>query len=412
MSKLADRPAVRLASAKIRHAIHYLRVRYLAWYTHRLAIAVISLLVLTWFFGQVGVLDRLDRGVSDIQSHANPVPTDGTVALVVIDDNDYRQIFDGGIPVNSDRLVKLVNAIGRGGPSVIGIDIDSTPHEFNLATTGRIDCNCSIVWEREVEEIPEKVEADQQLKVLPILGGGTDLGNSHTTSGIPILIDDPEDGATRRFQRNFSTDVGPVPSFTTAIIAAYADANHIPNLAAQVKDYSYQQMLIRYSGDQQGSHRVQMTASKVMELAPDWTPDASPIKGRIVLLGGAYLGEDQHKTPLGRMFGVEVLANVIETELHGNVAPAPSRLGSYVIDLIEAFPLILIFHFMRFRKALLVSAVLTPVFAYICSLVSFRDAAHVGHFLVVLLGLLCFELYEHFRREQFPHLIAKGKSKH
>ena len=411
MSKLADRPAIRSARAKIRHAIHHVRLKYLGWYTHRLAIAVLSLLVLTWFFGQAGVLDKLDRVASDIQSHANPVPTDGTVALVVIDDSDYRQIFDGGIPANADRLVALVNAIARGGPSVIGIDIDSSPHQF-ASIQNSVSCSCSVVWEREVEEMPEKVEANQELKLLPFLGDVSDLGKANTSSGVPILIDDPEDGATRRYQRYFSTNNGFFPSFSTAVITAYAKENHRPELESQVAGFSDRELLIRYSGDQQGSHRVRLSATRVKDLSPDWNPDASPIKGRIVLLGGSYLGEDEHKTPLGRLSGVEVLANVIETELHGSVPPAPSRFGSYMIDLIEAFPLILAFHFMRFRKALIISAVLTPVFAVLCSLVSYYDAAHVGHFLIVLLGLLCFELYEHFRREQFPHLIAHRGSEH
>ena len=411
MTRVAGKPAVRPFKARLYSLLLRLRVRLISRRSLRTAIAVLAVLVLTWIFGQAGVLDKLDRAGSDIQSRLNPAPTDGTVAVVVIDDNDYRQIFDGGIPVNAGRLIDLVNDIAKGGPSVIGIDIDSSPHQF-AETAKALNCNCTIVWEREVEELPETVEANQELKLLPILGGRSDLNNARISSGIPILIDDPEDGTTRRFQRYFGTDNGLFPSFTTALTSAYAKEKNLASLGSQVATFSDQELLIRYSGDQQGSHRIQLSASKLHELSQNWRPDASPIEGRIVLLGGAYLGQDQHKTPIGQISGVEILANVIETELHGQVATAPSRLVLYLLDLFEAFGLILMFHFWPFRTAILRSVALIPLVAALFSFGVYSDVAHFGQFFVVLVGLLFYELYEHFRREQFPHLIEEKKSGH
>src|SRR5665213_911356 len=123
MTRVAGKPAVGPFKARLYALLLRLRVRLISRRSLRTAIAVFAVLVLTWIFGQAGVLDKLDRAGSDIQSRLNPAPTDGTVAVVVIDDNDYRQIFDGGIPVNAERLIDLVNDIAKGGPSVIGIDI-------------------------------------------------------------------------------------------------------------------------------------------------------------------------------------------------------------------------------------------------------------------------------------------------
>jgi hypothetical protein len=200
MTGVARKPAVRPFKARLRALLLRFRVRLFSMRSLRTAIAVLAVLVLTWVFGQVGVLDKLDRLGSDIQSRLNSAPTDGTVAVVVIDNNDYKQMFDSGILVNAERLIDLVNDIAKGGPSVIGIDIDTSPHQFAEAAKA-LNCNCTIVWEREVAEVPETVDVNQELKLLPILGGINNLSNARISSGIPILIDDPEDGTTRRYQR-------------------------------------------------------------------------------------------------------------------------------------------------------------------------------------------------------------------
>jgi len=376
----------------------------------RSSLAVVSLLILTWIFGQTGILEKLDRVVTDIQFRLNPVPYDTAVVLVTIDDDDYKQLFGGQSPLNRDQLFALVNDIAKGSPSVIGVDIDTSSPQFAQGDN-TVQCKCAIVWEQEVAEIPEAVGANTKMKKVPILGGRTDTGDAATSSGIPILIDDPEGGDTRRYQRYFPTEPSIFPSFSSAIAIAYASQTGKPLIPALTSP-SEDEYLIRFSGDHAGSHRIRMSAAKLHDLSQSWSTGASPIKDRIVLLGGTYLGEDLHQTPLGQMNGVEVLANVIETELNGGGAKAPSRSASYLLEIFEAFGLILLFHFFPLRKALLWSCALIPALALICSWVAYRSWTHIGHFLVVLLGMLLFELYEHFRRHEFPHLIARGTAGH
>jgi CHASE2 domain-containing sensor protein len=376
----------------------------------RSSLAVVTLLILTWIFGQTGILDKLDRVATDIQFRLNPVPYDTAVVLMIIDDDDYKQLFDGTSPLNRDKLFELVNDIAKGSPSVIGVDIDTSSPEFAQGAN-TVQCNCAIVWEQEVAEIPEAVGANTEMKKVPILGGRTDTGDAATSSGIPILIDDPEGGDTRRYQRYFPTESAMFPSFSSAISIAYSSATGKPLIQALTSP-SEDEHLIRFSGDHAGSHRIRMSAAKLHELSQTWSSGASPIKDRIVLLGGSYLGQDLHQTPLGQMNGVEVLANVIETELNGGGARAPGRFASYLLEVFEAFGLILIFHFFPLRKALLWSCALIPALALICSWVAYRAWTHIGHFIVVLVGLLLFELYEHFRRHEFPELITRGPAGH
>jgi CHASE2 domain-containing sensor protein len=148
---------------------------------------------------------------------------------------------------------------------------------------------------------------------------------------------------------------------------------------------------------------LHLSARKVSELSEHW-PEASPIRDKIVLLGGSYLGQDKHETPVGQLSGLEVMANVVETELSGGGERPPSTGTVFLLELFEAFVLILLFHILRFRSALILSVALIPLIAIFCSLLAYRNGGHFIQFVFILLGLLLFELYEHFRRKAVPSL--------
>jgi CHASE2 domain-containing sensor protein len=214
------------------------------------------------------------------------------------------------------------------------------------------------------------------------------------------LIDDAEDKVTRRYRRVIATKDGILPSFSWAITKAYLQDK--PADLAKFRESS-DDLLVRYSGNREGSHRLRFSAAKVAELSQNW-PAASPIRGKIVLLGGSYLGQDRHDTPIGQLEGLEVLANVIETELSGGGYKAPSRGILFLLELFEAFVLILFFHILRLRSALAWSLALIPMMAVVCSKLAYGDIHRFPQFAFVLLGLLVFELYEHFRRTAVPRI--------
>ena len=106
------------------------------------------------------------------------------------------------------------------------------------------------------------------------------------------------------------------------------------------------------------------------------------------------------------------MANVVETELAGGGEKPPSNAVLLLLELFEAFVLILLFHALRFRIALLWSILLIPVMAMFCSFLAYRNGSHFVQFVFVLLGLLIFEVYEHFRRSTIPNVYhdIKGVS--
>ena len=98
------------------------------------------------------------------------------------------------------------------------------------------------------------------------------------------------------------------------------------------------------------------------------------------------------------------MANVIETELAGGGYKSPGRGVLFLLGLFEAFGLILLFHIFRLRQALFWSIVLVPVMAVLCSKLAYGNVHHFLQFALILLGLLVFELYEHFRRTTIPQI--------
>ena len=368
---------------------------------------VAALVLLTWIFGHSGVLHRVERVVSDAQVRLNRVPSDSPLGVVDIDDSDYRDLFGSASPLDPRQLARLLADIAKGQPSVIGIDIDTSDPRFATQFT-LADSGPQWVWERELRDVPQESTEGEQLLPLDILGGQKDINPATNSSGLPLLIDDSEDKVTRRYRRSISTQKGLLPSLPFAIAKAYL--RNDPEKLAKLVD-SQQDLLIRYSGNPEGSHRLHFSARKIIELSNNW-PEASPIRGKIVLLGGSYLGQDLHETPIGQLTGLEVVANVVETELAGGGEKPPSSAILLLLELFEAFVLILLFHALRFRLALLWSILLIPLMAIFCSFLAYRNGSHFLQFVFVLLGLLIFEVYEHFRRSTIPNIYhdIKGVS--
>jgi CHASE2 domain-containing sensor protein len=329
----------------------------------------------------------------------NAPPKDSAVAIVDIDDEDYRDLFGSTSPLNPERLQELITEIAKGDPAVIGIDIDTSSSQF--ATKFDVqNWGPQIVWERELREVPESVAGFDNLEPLDILGGQKNINPVKNSSGLPLLIDDAEDKVTRRYRRSIRTRIGILPSFPFAIARAYLQNK--PEAIAKLED-SQQDLLIRYSGYRGGPYRLFLPARKIAGLSEHW-PESSPFTGKIVLLGGSYLGQDKHDTPIGQLTGVEVMANVIETELAGGGEKPPSRTLLFLLELFEAFVLILLFHVLRFRLALVWSILVIPAMAISCSKLAYGDTGHFAQLAFILLGLLVFELYEHFRRTAVPKL--------
>lgn len=349
-------------------------------FTKRLLRAVpvfLGAFLLTLVGSRAGFLRGLETYALDTMMRLQAPPTESDVAIVYIDDADYEKMFQGKSPLDSARLLELIQAIARGRPKVIGVDIETRSDQFREFETPQ--GLPPIVWAQD------GVFSNREGKyhLFNVLG----RKNSATLSG-PVVLKLDSDGAVRHYTRLIATQKEDLPSFTWAVVSEYLPDKKTLNAS---KD----ELLIRFAGDPKGSHRVRLTASRVLDISDGqgWQSN-SPIKDKIVLLGGAYAASDEHATPVGWMLGVEVLAYSIETELQGGGIRPPRSVDILALGVLAGLALCLLFQHFSVGKALLLSIAAVPLLSIACSLVAFRSTAYWVYFVPVLIALLSQQVFE------------------
>lgn len=310
--------------------------------------AGISVVLLMFVFYGLGTYRAIEKVFFDSQAYLNSNPyfnlpaEPSPVVIVDITDADYERIFNGKTrPLNPVILQNLIETISKGQPCLIGVDIDTHFPEYK--EDFKIGSDWNVIWAREPEEIPE--EASQKLVLRDVLG--RDDSELKKKAGVPLLLDDPGDKVTRFYTRQVETlDEGKFPTFVWAIYNYVRDGNENCseiNLARRNLEATTAPRFINFSRGREGAGRKRIPASHVLQMANN-----DLLRGKIVILGGSYLGEDKHDTPLGMMSGVEILANAVETELKGGGAEPLSRFGLIVLLTFQGF---LVISFFRLQEA-------------------------------------------------------------
>jgi CHASE2 domain-containing sensor protein len=350
---------------------------------------ILVTLLIIFLFNRLGPLHKLQTFVLDVKMRLSDPPANSDVAVVKIGDEDYQNIFGGRSPLDPAALRRVIDAVARGGPKVIGVDIDTSAPQFKTFQPGA-DWP-PVIWEREAKEIPESVE--HPVEMLDVLGGKDPALNAD--SGLPLFIPDHEDRVVRRYRRQVQTTQGPFPTFMWALVRRFAPGNVSGPEDAGVDRF------IAYAGDRKGSHRFNLSASQAIELAKGGSlPDPNPFKDKIVLIGGSYLDQDEHQTPLGPMRGVDVMAQVVETELRGGGDKVPNKATILVLEVFEGALVVLLFQFFhryKFGFALVLNLLTICVISLVCSLLAHGSLLRFTYFLPLLLCVLVYEFCVEYR---------------
>jgi len=369
-----------------------------------LAAAAIGLILtgLVWFLEIFGALAQLERMTNDIESLL-PQAREQTseVVLVIITDRDYQQLFNGKSPLLYDNkgtdtggnLQEIIDTIGKGHPAVIGVDIDTSDKRYVNLT---FDAEPPIVWEQEISE-----EDAHETNTPPVLGGQT-LQQNHST-GIPFLLRD-NDGVVRFYARHTRVPHG-LPSLPWEVVKTYSKVQAHKEACRAEDPSDHEPRLIHYSNPSKVS-RSRLSAESVLALK---STENSPFKGKIVLLGGDYLGLDRHETPMSReMLGVEVLANIIETELTTDCKGGSTELSGLSRFLLLAFQnFVLVFvlkDWKQWRKTWAVGAI--AIVACMSIFFFFRTILGAWRFVTTMACLLVIELAQK-GKEEAAHFIWK-----
>jgi CHASE2 domain-containing sensor protein len=352
--------------------------------------------VLAIVLNSVGVVKHLEKPVQDILMRAAATPSDSEVAIVDITNEDYESLFDARSPLNPARLQQLVEAIARGNPKVIGVDIDTAGPQFE--SLGQVTWGSQVVWARDAAYS----NVEKRFYPSEVLGGA----KPEPESGLVLLSLD-SDGVTRRYIRVCETDRGLFPAFHWAVLGRFIERNQLG------LSESTNEMLIEYTGDPKRPYRSRLNAAKVLSMShdPGWLTN-SLIKDKIVLLGGTYRGQDEHQTPLGWMAGVDVLAQIIDTDLRGGGIRPASSLVTILVTIIAGLVLWSIIYRIRFWKGLLFGLIAIPVTAMLSSLVAFHTVAQSAYFTPILLAVLAERLYDNYKlsADKAEH-STKGKKR-
>ena len=287
----------------------------------------------------IGVLGHSSRFAADIETQFAPAVPEAAQAVVIsIGPEDYRHLFGGASPLDPLVLGQLLSRTLEGKPAVVGVDIDTSAPTF-AALRGAFDPEAMnrIVWGRD---IAASDRTDSLPAARPVLGGAE--GAVPLRSGLAVSIVDGSAGIVRWFRRTVSTTSGAWPTLGAELAGSVRPA------AAGDDDTATRVRNIRVMP----SRRIELPASVVLANGFEWR---DRIRGRVVLLGGRYDRADVHPTALGLMHGVEIQANVVETQLTGADYPRPAWWAILIIGLVDLAATIAFFERLTVPRATLAS---------------------------------------------------------
>jgi CHASE2 domain-containing sensor protein len=204
--------------------------------------AIILAILCTYAINRLGMLHAAERVIHDWEMTANRrLTTD--IVIVEISDFEYDALFGGRSPLEPEKLRRLMDALARSKPRVIGVDVDTSHPDFrNLRQDPRWP---TVIWERDIYSSA----AGEEIEPVDILGGQDPSLNA--ASGIPALLDDPQDKVTRLYTRCIATKAGLVPTFVFAVAEAFRDGNaaRVAGLCSDARSDLLQPFFIRFSAD-------------------------------------------------------------------------------------------------------------------------------------------------------------------
>jgi hypothetical protein len=312
-----------------------------------------------------GSFDELEATALDVTSGLGLVTRNTGVVIVDINDQDYKDLFQGQSPLKPATLIEIVDAIAKAKPKAIGIDIVTDPANWTKIET---PSTIPIVWAYR----PDNPEGKS-----PVLTDATWGSPKWPTNG-PVV---------RQYLRLVPCQDSQCPSLAWEIMK-----KGFPNSGLEENS---EELTIRFIRDQNVVH-----ASDVLRLAnaPNWGQTGSPLWNKTVLLGGTF--NDFHQTPLGRIPGVEVWANILETEIDGGGYRSPPWIVLLILGLVESVLLVCLLQFWDFKRGLLVSVVSVPFLSVTLSFMVYHSAQRWAYFGMILVTLIVEQCIEVARVQQ------------
>ncbi|HJX84974.1 MAG TPA: CHASE2 domain-containing protein, partial [Candidatus Angelobacter sp.] len=349
------------------------------------ATAITAALHHTWFVQRLE-LTNLDALLVVSSGHQAP-----DITIVEISDDDYadKKMFGGVSPLKPAVVAKLIQAIDTAGARAIGVDILTA--DWPADSLQNLHVHAPVVWVRGVEEIGGDLRLD------PIMSGdGHDV-----CQGPPAL--EEVDGVARKYFPALSLNNSSVSSFTTVFKRVIQDpkatcnGEPAPNTAGGKPSES------RYIGFLGGPSAFQiLPAGTVLagSESPEWSKKQL-LKDRIVLLGGAYrYARDRYATPLGDMYGVEILGNILASEMTNAIVKEAGLTVFIIADLLLGFGIITLAYYLPRTWSLPATLLGAPIVAVALNMLLFVGWRYYLSFMPVVVGVIVHSVAEHVREHR------------
>jgi hypothetical protein len=297
-----------------------------------------------------------------------------SVRLVTIDDNDYAALFHSRSPLDAATLAKLLDAVAKGHPRAIVVDIDTSDPSFRDMPTPPVP----IVWNASAQEF-----ADGKFAVYQPLGGRTMPPNSVTALAV---APQEERGIVRGYQHTYLLEAGGTVD-SPGYAAARIDLGHAPEESSS-----------RGGETHYLDFRYRFLPVKAQDLITDAESGAwdklALFAGQVVVVGGTYrAGRDQYATPKGLVNGCEIVAQSAAAEIDGTFISSANRWTTGLLMVLSGLITMAVYHWLRFRMAFLVSLAMLPALSITSNFILFHRFAAWGAMVPLVIAVIVAELY-------------------
>ncbi len=209
-------------------------------------------------------------------------------------------------------------------------------------------------------------------------------------------------------------------SFPWAVVKAFyqrsSEANRLPSklrdsveAEARGGTKAGDERLLNFAGDRYVFQPY--TASFILSAhEAAWWKEQSPLRDKIVLLGGSYrAARDTFRTPTGMTSGIQLMAQAVESELQGRGIYHSNKLLMILFDFVAWIALVAVYYFCRLPVALWASIIAIPLLSLSGSLFAFSSLAYWADFAPIVLGVLIHQLYDH--AQEYRRLLKQSQRK-
>lgn len=384
----------------------------------RAAPVIVVFVLLTSLLESGGWLRSFESAALDTFLLLRKPLDDKHVVIVGITEDDYEGRFGGKSPLDPVQLKEVIDAIAKGNPAVIGVDLDTSSDVFRGLQPPNPPP--AVVWARGGERLMPGQQGggagveDKSVaqvgkgllqSLLPFIFGPDEerfgvsdvlgRGDNAITSGVALVPRD-SDGAIRRYRRQFNTwepDAPVMDAFSWAVIKEYCkSAGCTPKEVEEAEEG----WVLNSAVNPHSFKPIPVDQLLDVSQGDGWRGERGPLRNKIVLLGGLYpASRDQHYTATGTRYGVELLAYAVESDLQGRSIRPPGRYVVWFGELLVGFALVVVHaRFGARPKRLRYTIVAIPFLALLASLFVFSSLALWAVFLPTLLAVLFQQLHE------------------